>query len=1363
MKEKSKRVGLLVNRHGLLTVLGLSYSFLGTSAYGAAAPAPAPTASAAFPDNFDLNAIDQDAKLTANLANGDNAQVFDGGGIPSAPGQVANLLLAAELAQDRIKITGTPNVGNTVQVIFDETHKPAGDHLWGDRIADTIPDEIRNSFTQKLPDDDTLGAFLSGTIHGAYFNLSSVLNVGAAKKQAFAIVAALEEAKGNLGGATPAQTGSYDALIDIFQVIGQNHPDEGIRADTATLSNLWDAWGNLVNAAKTKPNTIIADNDGNIASVAADKEGGGALAHFVNQANGTNNATHTELHAAIGAADTILQDIVSNPNVDSHQGVKASLIAANRLNECQTEVARQLVEHADVDDFPKTLEGVLAYIRTADDKIKEALNLLDSEGIPLDNNTVLGDTIFGHIATLRGNNVHQVALDQLREEGVPDAPFAIAPVAAANEVPPRTFVLQLTQNNLSASLDLMNSAGSSKSILIDATNIRENENVAIVFDASNQGNHQLVCLTDIIYNKLTKNSNLLLVNKINENVKINCIRNINIDNDFTYLSLDTHNFLTAQIATQNAEFGFVCMGNGYLKKLILGASESDKVKIVVNDTLEESSLNEFNGNYTIVNGSLRLKEGIQVLKNSKLKYQEFFRDSGGELNAECGHLFTGGDITIPKGTTLTLALKSISPLDIDDQLVFNGTGAGKVGVLQVKGTLAFDKVLGFYGDVKTKDSSNVSFKIANGGDSSFHNYIVLEGGTKDQPCEIKLNGCTVALADEDTDAKRVLEKVNTQDSSQLILVTAGSFAKITGSDDGAEGILRLDLHGDHASKVALIRLEDGAAITLDPVTIAAGDCNAIVAGRDGAVRFLDTDAVTLNGNIIAEAGLTFVFALTDRAPKANPVFRWQGGTLDIPENTKVGFAFDLAEIDLAGLGRKQMQAFLETYKTENPQLQFIDLEDNPNGDDIAGALSTEITGLINGVTLARDGGSLVLNFANANMPSFGRLLGGAAQYLSNDFAKLVENAYENGVRTEIERGIFSYLETNHSDILPAFSKTTTEEKNRMTLTLINSVRETVYSKLGGEFFGDKHYNVWVSGFGDATRNGSTSSYKMNCDIFGFTAGIDWRVNNNLLIGVLGGYGKAKAKYKGEIHLSNEDGGGKCNLESYFGGIYGMWDEFVEDICVKFSLMAGHGKYNDGYALPLLDGLHVSSISTSHKGHWLSGNIDCTYKHWNLYGFNVGPWVSLSAATIHQKSNTDRLERNARDAPADGLHFERKVSAADRRSIETTVGVAADYDFSSGILELAMGYKHEFRKQKKGKVSLYETYNDGTYKIAAHGDAPAEFFEFDPFNVSTGKDSFVARASWNMQFGNFGLSLGGHTQLGDHFKDIAGSITASYSF
>jgi hypothetical protein len=66
-------------------------------------------------------------------------------------------------------------------------------------------------------------------------------------------------------------------------------------------------------------------------------------------------------------------------------------------------------------------------------------------------------------------------------------------------------------------------------------------------------------------------------------------------------------------------------------------------------------------------------------------------------------------------------------------------------------------------------------------------------------------------------------------------------------------------------------------------------------------------------------------------------------------------------------------------------------------------------------------------------------------------------------------------------------------------------------------------------------------------------------------------------------------------------------------------------------------------------------------------------------------------------------------------------------------------------------------------MVANGVGPGEFFKFDASNVNTRKDSFVAKAAWNMKFGEFGLSLGGHGQFDNHFRDIAGSMTGSYSF
>jgi outer membrane autotransporter protein len=931
--------------------------------------------------------------------------------------------------------------------------------------------------------------------------------------------------------------------------------------------------------------------------------------------------------------------------------------------------------------------------------------------------------------------------------------------------------------------------GSGKSVIIETANIPKDEKIALVFKAD-EANHQPVNLGGIYYDSLKVDLGLLLTNETKGLAILEGIWTKDLSELYEHLTLQV-------VKASDGNFAILMPEHASklpLKKLILGADPGNQ-KAVLNlmngDKLGEVSFtgntdDKVVGKLELRNGSLYVHDGIEVLENFTLEHVSvklaIVGNDGSatgseapENEADFGHYFIGGDVTIPEGVTFTIGGKTIQPLGFDPKPALHGSGDGKVGVFIVRGNLAFTghttrepESLG----AADKIDNKTKFLVKNHDGVSYHDYIVVEGGTEVAPREIRLNGGTLLFSDGDKDGERILAKINTEEKSQLVLVKEGGYVQIIGSGDGDEGGLKLDLHGVNAKNAPLVRLEKSASVILDPLSINAGNYTAIEADENGNIGFRDTHEVKLQGDVTSGPGLRLTFYLSENDKKAETMFNWLGGNLNLPKDQKVVLWAALDRLDkknTANPGRKEKQDFLEAYIAKNSKLHFMSLKGNANKDAILAAIDKQVGGLAQGITFEIDAdGNLVLNLSNAKVPAnLKELLAGDLDtaYLSGGFQEILGRAYELGARTDIEAGILAYIETGHAEVLPAFSKTTTEEKNRMTLTFANSIRETAYSKMGQEFLGDKHYNVWASGFGDLTKNGSSSSFKMNCDIYGFVAGIDWRASNNLLIGALGGYGKAHAKYKGEVQLTN-DNTNKGNFESYFGGIYGMWDEFIQDICVKFSLMAGHGKYNEHYAFPLLSEVNAPVMHPSHKGHWISGNIDCTYKHWNLYGVNIGPWVSLSASTVHQKPDILRIGEVALSDGDDGLraHFERKVTTADRRSIEATIGIAADYDFSAGMLELALGYKHEFRNLKGGHISLREIYDNDAYagSTVSRGNI-AESFKFDAFNVKTGRDSFVARASWNMKFGDFGLSLGGHTQVGNHFRDIAGSITATYAF
>ncbi|MDR2812528.1 MAG: autotransporter outer membrane beta-barrel domain-containing protein [Puniceicoccales bacterium] len=1381
MKEESKKVGLLVNRYGLLAILGLGYSFLGMSACEATATTtPAATTPTAFPSDFNLKGITQDVRLIANFSGNPNAWIFDSNGALSAPGTVADIFRANE--SDTVKFLGAPEAGKVIQVIFDGSHLGSGSVA--DKVSDEIPLDVLNSLREE-PDS-------IGPIYEALYNLSFNIGMAAASKEASAIATATQT---KTAGASAS--GADNAIKEVFEdtiarvydaenaaKANQSNSDDAgdleefwvnLADDTSSQESLRKAWGNIVKAAQANNNNDeikfddVGDSDLNKMTLGYTL--GTALLKLIN-GKAVDDISYADLRGAIVAANGVY---AADVKIDAIKNIIAKADEITKLLEPLEgkDKIMDLAQKAGTGNTAvKRIEDAKEVIEEAKKVSKEAWEKL---GQLIDANSVFGQikaNSFRDYFNDGDTDVFKKALEDLFGNGKMKAPFVFAPVQASADAPNRTFVLQITQQGLSDTLDLTNKNGNLRSVVVDAENMRKDETFCIVFNSTNNQNVQPIRYGSISYLNLKTDTNLLLANNISETVLV--------DNIGALEPKDLYDHLTSQIIVNNKE-NVIKVASGdilYFKKLILGAPPPASLKLVKDNTLKESPVPIYYGNFNS-ESPLCVRDGIDVRSDSILKLTQITLDNA--TMDTSGFCFMGGDITIPENTTLTMSFLRISPLDFDDKIALNGTGDGKVGVFSVKGDLIFRKndVIN-YKDPKpeTFSSYDMAFDVVNEGNTSYHNYIVAEGGTLEEPLLINLNGTTLSLRDEDENGKRVLDKINTKDSSQLILVKKGSVVKINGGyrEDGtASGTLNLDLHGDQAKRVALIRTEGGATVILDPVTLDAGSYTVLDAQPDDVFRVLDTDPVVLKGNINGSL-VNFVFVLSDPdTPKAQSMLSWPSGASQ--QNARITLSYDFADFSLAQQGAKVAQAFLEAYKAKNPQIVFLDLKNNPNKATIKASLPDQINGPIKGITFKVDpDGNVVLDLSNVTVPSdLKGLLGGGVDtsHLSDSFHKLLNNIIANGARTQIEENIAAYVHSGLNDqeksrILSAFCKTTTEEKNRMTLTLANSARETVYSKMGQEFLGDKHYSVWASGLGDITKNGSSSSYKMDCDIYGFTAGIDWRASNNLLIGAFGGYGKAKAKYKGamQLHDKNPDGSdkaSKCDLESYFGGIYGMWDEFIQDICVKFSLMAGHGKYKDHYALPRLDAIAYQSINSTPKGHWISGNIDCTYKHWNLYGVNIGPWVSLSAATVHQKADAVSINESAVVVGQNRFpsHFWRKVDAADRRSIETTIGVAADYDFSAGVLELALGYKHEFRRLKDGNVSFCEIYDDGSGTVAR--GAYAEYLKFDTFNVKTGKDSFVAKAAWNMKFGDFGLSVGGHTQLGNHFRDIAGSITASYSF
>ncbi|MDR2807037.1 MAG: autotransporter outer membrane beta-barrel domain-containing protein [Puniceicoccales bacterium] len=853
-----------------------------------------------------------------------------------------------------------------------------------------------------------------------------------------------------------------------------------------------------------------------------------------------------------------------------------------------------------------------------------------------------------------------------------------------------------------------------------------------------------------------------------------------------------------------------------VKKLVLGMSKKEdrnlKWAADHNGQTTLASLPEVQQNYPvsalfhevlIVGADV---DGIQVQGDSRLAISSIIDTSSGSGSGSgkainVAGLALGGKISFAEGPSTTLTLGGdvagtsllIVPFQYDNNTTSFVTADGKNHEIEITSgqTLALSSGIIFpaieVGTDIIKETSIEDFcksiikpPAAAPTKSMGHSYISLSGGTMESPSSLYLQGQTLTLLggkDLPKDAT-----INGETTSALIVVGENAYAKIVGHKDKSVGALVLK---DTASDMSLISLKKGATLLLDPIILNAGEKYvAIDAPSDSTIQLITGHTVELIGNIKTTTNnLKLIFLLPEGETMNgnNPALKWTQGNI-VPESATIQLGIDISSL-VKQYGLNEVANFIQDCKDSKAANPFsIDFgANNDRAKALAERFSKEMVGTkLPGLKLAFENGKLVFDFKNAVIPrTIQSYLGDAFDwtYISNGFRDYLNSAAsKNGNdSTDFEEVFRDYLFSDldvreKSKAISNLNKTTTEEKHQATFAIVENIQESVYTNMAPGLNANHHYSLWGSAFGDLVRSGRSSSYKMNCDVFGFIVGIDSYLTNNFLIGLCGGYGKAKAKYKGDM-IFKSDESNKCDVKSYFGGVYGMLDDYVTDLTTKFIVAAGRGKYEEAYALPSLmlppdlaaganpNTSDYTNTDTHHGGHWIAANIDLTYKHWNYYGIDAGPWLSLSLGTVHQKSNSTVF----RSSTVADCKLMRSIESANRRSIAPVIGMVLSYDFNLGNFELGFGYKHDFRHLTGGKVTLSMTDNAGRVILDDEKNTP-EYCTFNASGISTGKNAFVARAALNMKFNNnFGLSLGGHGQIGNNLKSIAGTITASYSF
>lgn len=322
-----------------------------------------------------------------------------------------------------------------------------------------------------------------------------------------------------------------------------------------------------------------------------------------------------------------------------------------------------------------------------------------------------------------------------------------------------------------------------------------------------------------------------------------------------------------------------------------------------------------------------------------------------------------------------------------------------------------------------------------------------------------------------------------------------------------------------------------------------------------------------------------------------------------------------------------------------------------------------------------------------------------------------------------------------------------ELNHRAAFQVTSTIRNTIYNHLNQN--SSEKLNIFASILGSTGKSSADPIWKMDCDMYGFMLGADSNFNEQIKAGLFFSFAKSEVTEKESVHINYS---WKNRPKSYLGGIYGRWLNLDETLKVNFLAFGGRMKHKENYNLLKYNSLSqwVSTASDTkdtckHNANIFGLGVDAQYVPWVYSDANIGPWVSI--AWTNDKIKSYEKLYSKQDSTEVNLEF----GTAKMNSTETILGLAADYALGTGKLDLGLGYLHDFRHNKKhATVTLKENDKDNE--------------SYDNFKTySQGKNRFIAKLAYDGSFNQFGVSAGIVASIGNHWKDLSGGITASYSF
>jgi outer membrane autotransporter protein len=196
--------------------------------------------------------------------------------------------------------------------------------------------------------------------------------------------------------------------------------------------------------------------------------------------------------------------------------------------------------------------------------------------------------------------------------------------------------------------------------------------------------------------------------------------------------------------------------------------------------------------------------------------------------------------------------------------------------------------------------------------------------------------------------------------------------------------------------------------------------------------------------------------------------------------------------------------------------------------------------------------------------------------------------------------------------------------------------------------------VWLTGFGDFVSVDADSNAKgYDFTTGGVSLGIDYRITDQLAIGVMGDYSHTWTSLNPNGHL---------DVDSGRGGVYATW--FNHGIYLNGAVYGGHNNYDSGRAG--LGGLANGSTEGAEWSTFISGGYD-----FHFGSLTVGPIAALQYTDVH----IDGFSEKGSLAPL-------AIHSDSAESLRSDLGFRAFYQWQMGkiVLEpsLKAVWEHEYK-------------------------------------------------------------------------------------